>query len=202
MAGAADLPVGEIAVQQPLTIPTRCGEIAGLLLDPRAERKSSPVVVWYHGGGFVTGDLETHRAFAAEAARRLDLPVTSRRYPSQDEFATGRILTEAAREWYYGHYRADVHDWHGSPLLGDLTGLPPAVVLTAGEDPVRDEGRAYAAALITAGVPTTFLEAAGHVHAFVLLRRVVPSTQDDLARAFAALSATVRAGAEAAPTGV
>src|ERR1017187_1196669 len=68
----------------------------------------------------------------------------------------------------------------------------------AGEDPVRDEGRAYAAALIAAGVPTTFLEAAGHIHAFVLMRRVVPSTQDDLARAFAALSATVRAARTAA----
>lgn len=275
---AGDLPVGEIAVQQPLTIPTRSGAIAGLLLDPRATRQAGPVVVWYHGGGFVTGDLETHRGFAAEVARLLDLPVVlvdyrlapeapypaavedaedaarwvashlaelgraadalvlggdsaggtlaivtamalrdapaeapirahiaiypatdlSRPYPSQKEFASGRMLTEAGRRWYYGQYRADIHDWHGSPLLGDLTGLPPAVVLTAGEDPVRDEGRAYAAALIAAGVPTTFLEAAGHIHAFVLMRRVVPSTQDDLARAFAALSATVRAARTAA----
>ncbi|KUN04473.1 lipase [Streptomyces yokosukanensis] len=272
-AKAGDLPVGEIAVQQPLTIPTRSGAIAGLLLDPRATREAGPVVVWYHGGGFVTGDLETHRSFAAEVARLLDLPVVlvdyrlapeapypaavedaedaarwvashpcelgreadalvlggdsaggtltivtamalrdapaevpvqaqitiypatdlSRPYPSQQEFARGRLLTEAGRCWYYDHYRADVHDWHGSPLLGDLTGLPPAVVLTAGEDPVRDEGRAYAAALITSGVPTTFLEAVGHIHAFVLMRRIIPSTQDDLARAFAALSATVHA---------
>ncbi|MBD0693082.1 alpha/beta hydrolase [Streptomyces sp. CBMA123] len=277
---AADLPVGEIAVQQLLAIPTRSGTIAGLLLDARATREAGPVVLWYHGGGFVTGDLGTHRAFAAEAARQLDLPVvlvdyrlapeapypaavedaedaarwvasqsaelgraaaslvlggdsaggtlaivtattlrdtpadvpvlaqmavypatdSSRTYPSQDEFAEGRVLTEAGRRWYYEQYRADVHDRHASPLLGDLAGLPPAVVLTAGEDPVRDEGRAYAAALITAGVPTTFLEAVGHVHGFVLMRRAVPSTQDDLARAFAALSAavstfTTRAGA-------
>ncbi len=270
---AGDLPLGEIAVRQPLTIPTRSGTVAGLLLDPRQTREAGPVVLWYHGGGFVTGDLETHQAFAAEAARQLDLPVVlvdyrlapeapfpaavedaedavrwiaSRPaelgrtvdalvlggdsaggtlaivtamvlrdapadlpvhahmalypatdlihpYLSQREFDQGRLLTEAGRRWYYGHYRPDIHDWRASPLLGELTGLAPAVVLTAGEDPVRDEGRAYAAALVTAGVPTTFLEAAGHIHAFVLLRRAVPSTQDDLARAFAALSATVRA---------
>ncbi|WP_407110954.1 alpha/beta hydrolase [Streptomyces sp. DSM 116494] len=277
---AADLPVGDIAVQRPLTIPTRSGTIAGLLLDPRAEREPGPVVVWYHGGGFVTGDLETHGGFAADVARMLDLPVVlvdyrlapehpypaavedaedaarwvasgprelgreadalvlggdsaggtltvvtamalrdtpaavpvqahitiypatdlSRPYPSQEEFATGRLLTGAGLRWYYDHYRADAHDWRGSPLLGDLTGLPPAVVLTAGEDPIRDEGRAYAAALVSAGVPTTFHEAAGHIHAFVLMRGVVPSTRDDLARAFAALSATVRAARGTAPT--
>ncbi|MGW9396548.1 hypothetical protein [Streptomyces sp. NPDC055642] len=48
-------------------------------------------------------------------------------------------------------------------------------------------GRAYAAALVNAGVPTTFHEAAGRIHAFVLMRGVVPCTRDDLARAFAAL---------------
>jgi acetyl esterase len=271
---AADLPIGDIAVEQALEIPTRSGSIAGLLLDARAARLgTSPVVVWFHGGGFVTGGLETHRSFAADAARQLDLPVllvdyrlapehpypaavddaedaarwaatspdelsfevdglvlggdsaggtlaivtamelrdrpadvavdaqlviypatdSSRTYPSQEQFATGRLLTEAGRRWYYDHYRADVNDWHGSPLLGDLAGLPPAVVVTAGEDPVRDEGRAYAAALVSHGTPTTFLEADGHIHAFVLLRRAVPSTQDDLRVAFAALVATVHA---------
>ena len=271
---ATDLPVGEIAVQRPLTIPTRSGEIAGLLFDARATREPGPVVVWYHGGGFVTGDLETHSGFAAEIARQLDLPVVlvdyrlapeapypaavedaedaarwlasrpaelgrevdalvlggdsaggtlaivtamalrdaaaalavtahiviypgtdlSRPYASQREFANGRLLTEAGLRWYYDQYGVDALDWRGSPMLGEFAGLPPAVVLTAGEDPVRDEGRAYAAALATAGVPTTFLEAVGNVHAFVLMRRIIPSAQDDLARAFAALSASLRAG--------
>ena len=269
---AGDLPVGEIAVEQTLTIPTRAGAIPGTLFDARVDRGRGPVVVWYHGGGFVTGGLDTHRGFAAEVARQLDLPVVlvgyrlapespfpaavedaedaarwaasgpaelgrdadalvlggdsaggtltittamalrdraaeipvqaqitiypatdySHTYPSEQEFATGRLLTEDLRRWYQRQYQPDVDDWRGSPLLGEMTGLPPAVVLTAGEDPVRDEGRAYAAALIRAGVPTTFQEAVGHVHAFVLLRRVVPSTQDDLRRAFAALSTTLR----------
>ena len=278
---AADLPIGEIAVQQPLAIPTRSGSVAGLLLDPRASRGAGPVVVWYHGGGFVTGDLEAYRGFAAEIARLLDLPVVlvdyrlapeapypaavedaedaarwvasrpaglgrdadalvlggdsaggtlaivtamalrdapadapahahiaiypatdlSRPYPSQQEFASGRLLTAAGRRWYYDQYQPDVHDWHASPLLGDLAGLPPAVVLTAGEDPVRDEGRAYAAALIAVGVPTTFIEAAGHIHGFVLMRRIAPSTQDDLARAFGAFSTILRGSAQSSNGG-
>ncbi|MGW4517042.1 alpha/beta hydrolase fold domain-containing protein [Streptomyces sp. NPDC004393] len=65
------------------------------------------------------------------------------------------------------------------------------MVLTAGLDPLRDEGRAYAAALVAAGVPTTFLEAEGNVHAFVLLRRAVPSSQADIAEALTALRALV-----------
>jgi acetyl esterase len=55
----------------------------------------------------------------------------SRTYPSEREFASGRVLTAAGLRWYNAHYRADVHDWHASLLLGDLAGLPPAVVLTA-----------------------------------------------------------------------
>jgi acetyl esterase len=70
--------------------------------------------------------------------------------------------------------------------------MPQAAVLTAGEDPVRDEDRAYAAALITAGVPTTFREADGHIPAFVVLGKVTPSIQHDLGAAADALSATVR----------
>ncbi len=134
-------------------------------------------------------------AALAVAAHLVIYPGTdlSRPYPSQQEFATGRLLTEAARAWYYGLYGADANDWHGSPMLGEFTGLPSAVVLTAEEDPVRDEGRAYAAALITAGVPTTFREAAGSIHAFVLMRGIIPSAQQDLARAYAALSATLSA---------
>ncbi|WP_033345023.1 alpha/beta hydrolase [Catenuloplanes japonicus] len=255
----ADLPAPAIAVERALTIPTRSGGIPGLLLDPRTDRGPGPVLVWFHGGGFVTGGPHTHRSFAIALAHRLDLPVVlpgyrlapehpypaavedaedtarwaaalpgtgtlvlggdsaggtlaivtamalrgdvpvaahlviypatdlTRPYPSHAEFATGRLLTEAGRRWYYTHYRPDAASWRASPLIGDLAGLPPAVILTAGEDPVRDEGRAYAAALVTAGVDTVYLEAAGVIHAFVLLRRAIPSIQADLERAFTAL---------------
>jgi acetyl esterase len=111
----------------------------------------------------------------------------TRAYPSHDEFADGYLLTKAERRWYYDHYRPVVSDVRASPLLGNLAGLPPAVVLTAGLDPVRDEGRAYAAGLITAGVPTAYREAEGNIHAFVLLRQAVPSSQRDIAEAIRAL---------------
>ncbi|WNV86483.1 alpha/beta hydrolase fold domain-containing protein [Umezawaea sp. Da 62-37] len=114
-------------------------------------------------------------------------PDGSKPYPSVDEFADGYLLTKAGHEWYHHHYAPDVTDVRASPLLGDLTGLPPAVVLTAGLDPVRDQGRAYAAGLVAAGVPTTFLEAEGNVHAFVLMRKAVPSSQADVEAALTAL---------------
>ena len=64
-------------------------------------------------------------------------------------------------------------------MMGDLAGMPPAVVVTASLDPIRDQGRAYAAALIAAGVPTVFREATGTIHGFVNLRQAIPSARGD-----------------------
>ena len=69
--------------------------------------------------------------------------------------------------------------------------MPPTVVLTAGLDPLRDQGRAYAAALIGAGVPTVYREAAGNIHGFVTMRQAIPSAQQDVAGAVAALKALI-----------
>jgi acetyl esterase len=110
-------------------------------------------------------------------------------YPSQQEFASGYMLTTESRRFYYDCYDPVRTEVRASPLLGDLAGLPPAVVLTAGLDPVRDEGRAYAAALVTAGVPTSYIEAVGNIHAFVVMRKAVPSSVTDIERALTALRA-------------
>jgi acetyl esterase len=118
-------------------------------------------------------------------------PDESKEYPSQREFADGYLLTQAGREWYSGHYQPIRTDVRASPLLGKLENLPPAVVLTAGLDPVRDAGRAYAMGLISAGVPTVFREAVGNIHAFVLMRGAVSSSQRDIAGALTALRAIV-----------
>ena len=59
----------------------------------------------------------------------------------------------------------------------DLAGLPPAMVVTASLDPLRDQGRAYAAALIAAGVPVVYREAAGNIHGFLNLRAAIPSSR-------------------------
>jgi acetyl esterase len=64
-------------------------------------------------------------------------------------------------------------------------------VMTASLDPLRDQGRAYAGALIEAGVPVVFREATGNIHGFVNLRKAIPSSVADCAGSFAALKAMI-----------
>jgi acetyl esterase len=59
-------------------------------------------------------------------------------------------------------------------------GMPPTLVLTASLDPIRDQGRAYAAACVQAGVPTVFREADGNIHGFINLRKAIPSSEEDV----------------------
>ena len=70
------------------------------------------------------------------------------------------------------HVGIDLEDLRLSPLLEqDFAGLPPAFVLTAGFDPLRDEGRAYADRLIDAGVKTTYVNYPGTIHGFFSMTR-------------------------------
>lgn len=108
-------------------------------------------------------------------------------YPSREAFEEGYVLTGASLDWFADAYAADVTHMRASPLKGDLRGMPPAVVVTAGLDPIRDQGRAYAAGLASAGVPVVFREAVGNVHGFVTLRRAIPSSTGDVAGALNAL---------------
>jgi acetyl esterase len=64
-------------------------------------------------------------------------------------------------------------------------------VVTAGLDPLRDQGRAYGAKLVEAGVRTTFLEAAGTLHGFAGFRKLIPSAQHDLVGALAVARAMI-----------
>lgn len=254
-----DLPVGEIAVAKDLTMPGPGGPIALRLYDARAERGPGPVLVFYHGGGYVLGSIDTHAALAAEIARTLDLPVVSveyrlapehpwpaapddgeaaarwvaangkalgrqatglvlggdsaggnltlvvaaalrdmpaavpvilqipiypatdfvGRYPSQQAFGKGYGLDDSATALFQKHYAADPKSLRTSPLWGNLKGLPPTVLVTAGLDPLRDQGRAYAAKLIESGVPTAYYEGKGLVHGFATFRKAIPSAQQD-----------------------
>jgi acetyl esterase len=238
--GAFAGPGGEIRFRhyQPL------GATAGLL----------PTLIYYHGGGFVIGNLETHdstcrrlanksrcqviaidyrlapehpfpssiddgvaafryirdhaASFGADATRlavggdsaggaiaavvcqtcrdggeampafqMLIYPATdsSKQSRSRREFAEGYFLTKDLIDWFWKAYvptSTDLADLRLSPLLArDFSNLPPAFVLTAGYDPLRDEGRAYADRLIDAGVKTTYVNYPGTIHGFFSLTR-------------------------------
>ncbi|MBV9370664.1 MAG: alpha/beta hydrolase fold domain-containing protein, partial [Alphaproteobacteria bacterium] len=71
----ADAPVGELAVIRNLAFAGPGGEVRVRLYDARAERGAGPLLLFFHGGGFVLGDLDSHEPFCAEVARQLDMPV-------------------------------------------------------------------------------------------------------------------------------
>ena len=267
MRGVADLPVGELAVIRDLEIPGSAGTIRARLYDARAAREAGPVMVFYHGGGFVIGDLDTHESYCAEAARALDVPVIAIDYrlapenpfpaaPDDCEAATrwiasnpaelgvgvtalvlsgdsaggnlaivtamalrdapaaapvivqfpiypvvdgtsewgsfhehgvGKLLTHEAMNYFNAAYASEEGHVRAHPLGHDHAGMPPTLIVTAGLDPLRDQGRAYAGALIEAGVPVTFREAVGNIHGFITLRKGIPSSADDVAALFALL---------------
>jgi acetyl esterase len=109
------------------------------------------------------------------------------RYPSYKQFCEGFALTKASMDWYEESYAGPKDDWRYSPLLKGVEGLPPTFVLTANLDPIRDQGRVYAARCAEAGVETIYWEAPGQIHGFINLRKAVPSANEDLARCYAYL---------------
>ena len=256
MTQMLERPRGEIATTD-LIIP---GDIKARLYTPGEE--AGPVLVYYHGGGWVIGDLDTHDPLCAEIARQLGMRVVSIDYrmapeaafpaatedclaatrwvagspaelgaavtgvipagdsaggnlaaavtrelngeiaipaqwliyPATDmtesegsmaEFADGYLLTKDSMDWFQGHYMKGSegnlrHPW-ASPLYAEtLHGLPPTLVFTCGLDPLRDQGRAYAARLIQHGVRVIYREAAGQIHGSFTLRMGIPSAHDDL----------------------
>jgi acetyl esterase len=90
--------------------------------------------------------------------------------PSRDWFREGYFLTARSIDWYIQNYIPDVAqhtDPRASPILaGDLSRLPPALVVTAGFDPLRDEGRNYADQMRAAGVAVEYLCSDGSMHGF------------------------------------
>ena len=111
------------------------------------------------------------------AFQMLIYPATdsSKQSASRVKFAEGYFLTKDLMDWFWKAYvpaGTDLADLRLSPLLAkDFAGLPPAFVLTAGFDPLRDEGRAYADRLIEAGIKTTYVNYPGTIHGFFSLTR-------------------------------
>jgi acetyl esterase len=98
-------------------------------------------------------------------------------HPSHREPETSILLTHSVIRWFCNHYlngAADVHDWRASPARVEaLAGLPPAYVLTAGADPLRDEGDEYARRLKDAGVAVTYRHFPGQFHGFFTMGKLL-----------------------------
>ena len=129
----------------------------------------------------------------------LVYPVTDRRFQtgSYADNAEGYSLTRDTMIWYWDQYLAndaDASNGYAAPQQAqDLGGLPPAVVITAEYDPLRDEGEAYAHRLEAAGVPTTCTRYPGMIHGFFGMSAVVDKGKEAMAQASAALTAAFAA---------
>jgi acetyl esterase len=248
MIAAPELPMASVT---DVTVAGAEGSLPARLYVPEeCADSTSPLLVFYHGGGFVICDLETHDApcrllaqhsgcrvlsvdyrlapehkfpaaaddalaafrdtvaradeFGADPSRiavggdsaggqlatvtaqqaladggpapafqLLIYPVCdfAEKYPSYHLFATGFFLTEAQMDWFGHHYLSpddDLDDPKASPLkAGPLAGLAPAHIITAGFDPLRDEGEAYAAKLKGDGVEVTLRRHSTLIHGFI-----------------------------------
>ena len=262
----------EVALVRELQMDGPQGPIPMRLYRPIGSSAGSllPVLVYYHGGGWVIGDLDTHdslcralcnesggavvsvdsrlgpehrfpaavndalaatrwvRAQAAELkldASRLavggdsaggnlaavvsiaardsgDLPIAYQLliYPATDQHRSapshatngeGYLLTRDTMDYFSGHYISDpaqYPDWRASPLLHtDLSKLPPALVLTAGYDPLRDEGAAYAEALTAAGNRASYVCFERQIHGFITMGKVLDEANTAVTMCAAAL---------------
>jgi acetyl esterase len=261
------VPIGKV---EDRNIPGPDGDIPVRLYTPVAAGGDAlPVLVYFHGGGWVIGDLETHdalcRTFANEAGCKVvavdyrlapehrfpaaaddclaavkwveangsDIGVDATRiavagdsaggnlaavvsqlakagkgpkiafqlliYPVTDTDvdtasyranAAGYFLERDGMIWFFDHYLngADRNDTRIAPLkAASLAGLPPAYVVTAGFDPLKDEGRAYAEALKAAGVPTEYVNYEGMIHGFFNLQGAFDVSRDAVKAAAKAL---------------
>ena len=138
------------------------------------------------GGDSAGGNLAAVVAIAARdggtvpiAYQLLIYPATDMRrgHPSHTENGNGYLLTTETIDYYHDHYIADLAhdlDWRASPLLHpDLSRLPPALVLTAGFDPLRDEGFEYAHRLVAAGNRATYVCFERQIHGFITMGKVI-----------------------------
>jgi acetyl esterase len=159
------------------------GARLGVIGDSAGGNLAAAATLWAraHGGPEITGQC-------------LLYPGTNstRAYPSLDEFADGPLLTRATTLWFGDNYLPDFErrfEPYASPLLAERhDGLPPAVIATAGHDPIRDQGEAYADALEAAGVPVWRRRYEGMVHGFFAQSLVV----DAAARAVEEICAAFR----------
>jgi len=154
------------------------------------------------GGDSAGGNLAAAVALAARDAgapglcfQLLVYPATDQRmgFPSLERNGEGYLLTRQSMKYFRSHYlprRADWEDWRASPLLApSLAGLPPALVITAGFDPLVDEGRAYAERLAREGAKAAYREYPDMVHGFLLMGGVLDTANAAVEECCSALRA-------------
>ena len=130
---------------------------------------------------------------AALAFQLLIYPATDMRCtaPSHSRNGQGYVLTADTVAYFRGHYMPDPTqwpEWRASPLLAaDHSRLPPALVLTAGYDPLVDEGRAYADKLSAAGTPCQYVCFERQIHGFVPMSRLIDEARTAVALCCAVL---------------
>ena len=161
------------------------------------------------GGDSAGGNLATVVALQARDAggpeiayQLLIYPATDQRlaHPSIRKNGEGYLLTKKSMEYFQAQYlpnQGDLTDWRASPLLArSLAGLPPAHLITAGYDPLLDEGREYAERMAKEGVDVSYREYADMVHGFILFGGVLDTANaavqeccEKLRNAFAGVTA-------------
>jgi acetyl esterase len=157
------------------------------------------------GGDSAGGNLAAAVAIAAREAGGPALSFQLLIYPGTDmaaeteskrQFARGYLLTAEAMTRSRSQYlntADEARDWRASPLrAASLANLPPAFILTAEFDPLRDEGKAYADALAAAGVPVTYRCYPGMLHGFARMGALVDMADEALSDGAAALKAAWR----------
>lgn len=154
------------------------------------------VVAGDSAGGCLAADIAqaTRGDEVVPALQLLIYPVTDMgaRTRSRAEFDAGYFLTGEDIDYFTAHYLSDpaieLTDPRVSPLLADdLSGLPPAYVVVAGFDPLRDEGIAYAEAMRAGGVPVTLERAGALIHGFLNMGLISPDAREYIARMGAAV---------------
>jgi acetyl esterase len=170
------------------------------------------------GGDSAGGNLAAVVAIAERDAgvppallQLLIYPATDMRCvaPSHARLGQGYLLTADTIAYYIGHYlgddaagRAHRSDWRASPLLAaDLSRLPPALVVTAGFDPLVDEGREYADALSAAGTPARAVCFERQIHGFITMGRLIDEALLAVDLCGAALRRALHGPAEERPAG-
>ena len=257
MVSLMDEPAPALPRIEDIRILGPAGEIPARVYAPSAATTPRPAVAYFHGGGWVQGDLETHHGLCARLSKHAGVLVvavdyrlapehkfpaavedclaayrwlrTKGRdvgadiarvavagdsaggnlsavvsqlaassgvpaptcqvliYPAVDfsletssnrELTDGHVIPRDRILWYMEQYLksdADKSDLRASPLRApSLEGQPPAMIVTAGFDPLRDEGRAYGDRLREAGVDVVYREYPGQIHAFVSLTKAIP----------------------------